>query len=173
VPTPATFAVGVLASTAMNSGVRDPLNFLLSPPAAKLRQTSAQSLTTSVAAAITFDVEDLDNVGGHSTVTNTSRYTAVYAGWYFCGGGVGYASNATGLRGAEFAVNGTVVNGVGVLLSAITGATTRVPCRGILVFLNVGDYVEVLGFQSSGGALNTAVTGTEQPSMSVVWESNA
>jgi hypothetical protein len=36
----------------------------------------------------------------------------------------------------------------------------------------VGDYVEMQGFQDSGGNLNTAVSGEQMSSMDVVWVSN-
>lgn len=166
-----------VTSTNMNSGIRDPINFLMEPPIAELRQTAAQSLTTSTWTSITFGVEDVDNdfasTGGHSTVTNTSRYTAVYAGWYFLGGGVAFASNATGIRATRWAINGSAVNGSQCTDSPITGNPHNVPGRGKFVFLAVGDYVELQGFQSSGGALNTAVSTDSQSSMSVGWKSIA
>jgi len=42
-----------------------------------------------------------------------------------------------------------------------------VPARSKIVELDVGDYVEMIAFQDSGSTLATAVTATQQPTMSV------
>jgi hypothetical protein len=114
----------------------------------------------------------MDGIGGHSTVTNTSRYTARYPGWYRCGGGVMFVPSATGRRGASWAVNGTLLNGVEAIWSAASANETGVPARSVLVFLNAGDFVELFGFQNAGAGLSTAVASSQQPSAAITWESN-
>lgn len=171
VPTAPTFSDGVTSSTQWNQ-VRDAIDFLQQPPIAQLRQTSVQSLPSSTATAITFDTENVDSTSGHSTSSNTSRWQADYPGWYWIDGGVGYASNATGVRTAEWAINGFLVAGCGVLLAANSTGSARIPGRGMLIYLANGDYVETLAFQNSGGALNTAVSTQEQPSMGLKWVSS-
>lgn len=174
VPGPPDFADGVSSSSQMNQ-VRDAIKFGQSPPVAKLKQTSAQSIANSTSVAITLNAEDVDSdvdgVGGHDNVTNNTRYTARYAGWYWIGGGIGYASNATGVRIVEWWINGILVDGSGVCLSAVSGVSSRVPARAMLIFLAIGDYVECMAFQTSGGALNTAVSSAEMPSMNLHWTS--
>lgn len=169
-----TNAVDALSSTNLHAYLRDPIQFLMHKPAAVLRQTVAQPLATSAWVSLTMNVEDLDDdpdgVGGHSTASSTSRYTARYAGWYWLAGGVTITANATGNRGARWAVNGTAVNGGSVLLPATGSGGTRVPARGQLVYLAEGDYVELQGTQSSGVSLNTVVVGEEQPSVCVSWD---
>lgn len=101
----------------------------------------------------------IDSVNGHSTVTNPARYAA-QAGWpgnYKLTGRVAYTGNATGLRGIGFGVNGLTP------FSQMLWGT--VPNSGIItmeineeVFLNVGDYVQLLAIQSSGGGLATLVS---------------
>lgn len=175
VPDSHDFADGIATSSEANTYIRDPARFGLNPPHAELRQTVAQTLTTGVTAAVTFDVEDVDEpaaAGGHSTSSNTSRYTAQYAGWYLVGGGVGFAANATGQRAAVWAVNGALLNGSQVMEQATSASNNKVGARTKLVYLNVGDYVELHAQQTSGGNLNTAVTASEQSSMSVLWVSN-
>lgn len=174
-PVPPTFEVGVSDTTALNL-LRDCQRFLLNPPIAELRQTTLQTFTTSVSAAVTFTTEDIDTdidgIGGHDNVTNPSRYTARYAGWYLISGAVEFVANATGDRFAWLAVNGTDVNGsVGFQAGDATGSAA-VQARIKKVYLNIGDYVEVIGFQSSGGNLNTVVGARDQSSMSVQWVSN-
>jgi hypothetical protein len=165
------FADAQATSTEMNTFVRDPINFLLSPPIAALRQTVLQTITTATMTACLFDEEIIDSVDGHSTTVNTSRYTAVYAGWYQVAGGTGYAANVTNRRANRFAVNGTLVNGSGVYLPTTATSTCETPSRAFFVFLNVGDYVEFYIYQDSGGNLNTAVTTDQQCSFMIRWVS--
>lgn len=175
VPSPPVFTPG-LSSTTQLSQLVDVIDFLLAPPRAELRQTVAQSIPNNSVTAITFDTEDLDgNVAGtaqHDNSTNSSRFTAVYAGWYQVSGGVGFSSNATGVRLSRWIVNGTTVNGSEIELAAISGAVTLIPARTIKVYLAVGDYVELGAFQNSGGSLNSAVATGTQSRMSVLWTGN-
>ncbi|MEU4594377.1 hypothetical protein [Micromonospora aurantiaca (nom. illeg.)] len=174
--TKATWTNGVdpLNSTNLHAYVRDPIRFLMHKPSAVLRQSTAQSLTSATWVPLTMGTEDLDDdpdgIGGHSTVSNTSRYTARYPGWYWLGGGVTVTANANGTRGCRWAVNGTPVNGGSVVLPATSSGGTRVPARAHLVFLFEGDYVELQGTQSSGGSLNTIINGEEQASMCIAWD---
>lgn len=174
VPVTRTFVAGeVVLASYFNTNINGPINFLLSPPLLEMRQTSAQTFTTGVSAAITCTTEDVDSSGMHSTSTNTSRATAVYPGWYQCGGGNSFVNNATGSRGNFWVVNATSVNGsVTVLPTVAGGISWRGPARSKLIFLNVGDYLEMWGFQNSGGNLAADVTTAEQPNVSVIWNSN-
>lgn len=168
--------VDALSSTNLNAYIRDPIRFLMKPPIAKLRHIVTQSLTNGTAVPITFTSEivdtDIDGIGGHSTSTNTSRYTARYPGWYEISGGVSFASSGTGIRLASWAVNGSNIPGSDALIpTAGSGNSTRLPTRTELVYLDIGDYVELKALQTSGGALNTAVTNDEQATMNVTWRS--
>lgn len=162
----------VLASYFSNN-INAPLSFLLAPPIFQGRQTVAQSLTSGSYTALTLDAEDVDSANGHSTSSNTSRYTAQYAGWANVQGACAVSSSAAGRRLAKLRLNGvTDVNGSAVpIFSGITN-TIKVATPLMKVFFNVGDYVETMGAQESGGALNTAVTGPEQSMMGYEWLSN-
>lgn len=176
VPTSHTFTDGLKTSSEDNTYIRDPIAFLQSPPIAELRQTTAQSIPNAAYTPLQFNAEDVDSAGGHDNVTNNTRYTAVYAGWYQVSGGSGSVPNATGRRITALAVNGAVANGSQISPNNTGAASdTNVPTRTKLVFLNVGDYVELWLYQDSGGALNTnsAVAGVTQSSMTVKWVSNA
>jgi|SRR5881394_3394713 len=169
------FADSQAPSTEMNTFVRDPINFLLTPPIAVLRQTVAQTITTGTMTAATFDTEDLDtNVSAtsqHDNVTNNTRFTAVYAGWYQVSGGTGYSANVTNRRANRWAVNGASLSGTGVYLPTTPTGTCETPSRTFFLFLNVGDYVEFQIYQDSGGNLNTAVSTDQQTTMMVRWVS--
>lgn len=173
-PTTHTFSAGeVVTDTTMNNNITAVLNFLMAPPICQARQTVAQSLANNTATVLTLDSEDVDSTGMHSTVTNTGRLTAVYPGWYAMLPGYSSAGNATGQRVMSLQVNGTGVNGSGATEpSPIAAISSRGTGRPMLVFLNVGDFVELSALQNSGGALNTAVTTSEQSTLGAVWVSS-
>lgn len=130
----------------------------LNVPVARMRQTATQTLTNGVYGAVTFTAEDFDSANGHSTSTNTSRYTA-QSGWdgvYRLMGGLAFVSNATGNRGCHWRKNGTALAASDLMLPACGGGSaTRIPAQSIDVDLAVGDYIELWAFQGSGGNLDT------------------
>lgn len=170
VPSPRTFGVSEVENAAYLNSLRDALNFLLNKPIAALSQSTTQSLTNSTWTPINLDVTTVDSYGGHSNVTNNSRYTAVVSGWYKCCGAVSFSVNATGNRGANLAVNGTRVTGGGDFVGTIASNSLTISTPERLVFLNAGDYIEVHGYQTSGGALNTASASDLAPSLSISWD---
>jgi hypothetical protein len=160
----------VVTAAFFNSNVRDAGNFFLSWPVAELRQTVAQSLATGASTAVTMDTEDVDTDNGHSTVTNTSRYTGQTAGRFQCSGKVGFAANAAGVRVVWLSKSGTAINGSGVeeITNTVAAAVTLLPTATMTTFLNGStDYLEVFALQTSGGALNTDVTTFDQSILSV------
>lgn len=171
VPSYRTWAAAEVVTAAMlNSNVRDTGQYWVSQrPLARLRQSVAQSLTTASFAPVLYDVEDVDRDGSHSTVSNTDRFTAVTAGWHLCTGGVGFASNATGLRAVRWTVGGSAVVGGGVQQPASAAQVMHMAARPILTFLNVGDILRLEARQDSGGALLTTVGSENASSMDVIW----
>lgn len=143
------------------------------PPIARLRQTTAQTLTSGTWTPITYDAEDVDTdpdgVGGHSTTANTSRYTARYAGWYRVGGAASFAAASSGSRAARLAVNGVLRPGSMVRLPA-AAVSTGLPLRDMLVYLAAGDYLEVQAQQDTGSSLNTTTASDMQSSVDITWE---
>lgn len=171
VPTLPNFGPGP-ASTTQLAQLVAALRFAMNPPSAVLRQNTVQSVPNGAFTAVTFDVEDADTANGHDNTTNPSRYTAQYPGRYQLSGGPGFAANAAGRRLAEFAVNGTALNGSAAGIPG-NAAIIALTARTIDVYLNVGDYVELRVYQDTGGALNTYVLNTDQASsMSIRWVSN-
>lgn len=165
-----TWVAGEIVTAAfLNSNVRDAGNFFLSWPAFEGRQALAQSIASVTPTPILLDTEDVDTDSGHSTATNTSRYTPQTQGRYMISGGISWAANGTGIRNTELWKNGAAISGGGTTyLSAGSGLTSRYPSRTMTVSANGStDYVELVGYQSSGVALSTAVAGIEQPTLSV------
>jgi hypothetical protein len=164
-----TWTAGEIVTAAyMNSNVRDAGNFFLSWPVFEGRQAVAQSFTSGAPTALLIDTEDIDTDNGHSTVTNTSRYTPQTAGRFQLSGGTAWASNATGIRTGELWKNGATLNGGGVNNGTVSGTTPRFPTRTLTATANGStDYFEVWALQTSGGALLTAVSAVDQPTFSV------
>jgi hypothetical protein len=149
-----------ISSSTFGIPVANNLTVLANPPIAKLRNSAGISITTGVSTALTWDTEDFDTVGGHSTVTNTSRYTCQtgYAGYHRIKANVYWAANASGARSVWFRVNGTDV--AGSEATVLPGAATIVSVASdTIVNLAAADYVEVIVNQSSGGALATTTAG--------------
>ena len=112
VPVPTSTTVGqLLASSFWNTQVAAPITFLVNPPLFVGRLTVATSLATATNIAVPWDTEDLDTDNGHSTGTNTSRYTAATAGWYQVDTTVWFDTNATGTRTLKLFVNGGLIAG--------------------------------------------------------------
>lgn len=131
----------------------------LNPVVLVARQTSAQTVSNNTWTVITLDVEDIDTNGAHSTVSNTSRFTCPtgYDGYYEVSGGVSWASNSTGQRWSRLLKNGTEIDGSGNNIDGNSSNQTLTDARTVIVSLAAGDYVELAGFQSSGGNLATYV----------------
>lgn len=170
VPVEMTAVAGaVLTAAQWNSNVRDAINFLIGVPVFEGRQTVAQSIANATEVAVLFDVEDVDNDNGHSVSTNTSRYTAQTAGRWQLSGAMSYVANATGFRNCDWLVNGGQITSLNYN-NLTAGSSCRIAGRTMTKFLNVGDYVEMGTFQTSGAALNTAVTANlEQATFSMRW----
>lgn len=148
----------------MNTNIRDAGNFFLSWPVCEARQTVVQSIPTGVLTGLLFNVNDIDTDGGHSTVTNTSRYTGKTAGRYQLAGATSWVSSTPGTRAALWAANGA-----GAMAASQLAGTGQVAARTRTFFLNgTSDYVELFVFQDSGGAVNTDLGVVHvQPNMSI------
>jgi hypothetical protein len=114
----------------------------------------AQTLTSSVEAGLLLDSEVIDNDNGHSTVTNTTRYTGQTPGWYLAFCGVQFASNVNGLRQAGIGQSGTPVGGDSMMTVPATGAVMGVQVTAFVFLNGTTDYVEARALQTSGGNLN-------------------
>lgn len=165
IPSEDTLAVGgkIQASWA-NSDIRDAINFLASGmPRVSVSNSTAHSHTSGTALLLTWDTEAYDTDTMHSTVTNTSRLVATTAGTYTVNARIAFASNATGIRYLDLRKNaaGAVASGTRIAFDANTAvgsSTVTVVNVAIDVVLAAADYLEVFGFQNSGGALSTDVS---------------
>ena len=120
------------------------------------------------------DAETIDSDGGHSNSTNPSRFTCQVAGSYLVAGGVAFASNTTGNRQLRIMLNGsTNIPGAFAVAAAAAGSNSgALAVPPVIIPMVVGDYVEVHGFQSSGGALSTTAATDVTSSLTVLWISS-
>ena len=129
----------------------------------KCTSSAAQTITSGTTTVLTWDGEEFDTDGFHSTVTNTGRITipAGKAGYYRIFGYVGGDNNATGSRYLMI-----YKNGVSAAESLLTPSTAY-PTNTISTILNlaVSDYVDLRYSQNSGSnqqAYTNGVYGTFQ-----------
>lgn len=157
---PHTWAAGDYPTAAyFNQEIRDNVSFLANPPACRVTNTAVQSVGNAAWTAMTFDTELFDTDSMHSTSSNTSRITATTAGLYLFTGAIAWTANATGQRGCAFRKNSSGTNNPtdsGSLYTAVTNTTATYTPAAMLIKLAAADYVELVGYQSSGGPLNTA-----------------
>lgn len=169
VPSPRTFTVGETETASYLNSLRDALTFLVNVPAAYVTQSATQNLTSSTWTALSYDQSVFDSYGGHSNSVSNSRYTAQVAGWYMVFGCACFASNTTGQRGAAVAKNGTRIQGAAGFIQTTSALNPAPPSPPTIVFLNVGDYVEIQAYQNGANPLATASGSDLDSSMTVVW----
>lgn len=169
--------IDAMSTTNLHAYLRDPFRFLMRKPTAELRRTTAQSIPFNTWTSMLWTVEDIDDdpdgVGGHSTSSNTSRYTARYPGWYLCVGGVMFDPDTTTRRGIRWSKNGSPVDASENFSPPTSVFEMGIIARPRLIFLAIGDYVELQAWQNrtAGTALNvTAANGEVQPNMGVSWQ---
>jgi hypothetical protein len=132
---------------------------------ARVTHNTTQTFTTGTEAALLFNTETFDTSAIHDTGSNTSRLTAPLTGKYLVEGSISWAANGTGVRVNRIRRNGsTILSGGGG--SAIATSGLSLCHSATIALLNATDYVELLGFQSSGGNLDTI---TNEANFSMTW----
>ncbi len=129
--------------------------------AVRVSKSADQSLTNATWTALTWNTEtapSFDTNNLHSTVSDTTRLTAVETGLYLLVGTATFAAGTTGARMAKFVVNGVTD------LQFLAGWGSTVTPVGItaiaLTLLAATDYVELQAIQISGGALAVSAGGS-------------
>lgn len=142
-------------------------------PHARVYNDAAISVNDSTPTALTFNTERYDNgtpTEQHSTSSNTGRLTCQVPGLYSIGASVNFASNTTGQRYVALRVDGSTTIALEQVPVA-AGSTVTALCPSADYRLTVGQYVEVVVFQSSGGALNVETNGAYSPEFYWHWVS--
>lgn len=136
----------------------------------KIYNSGTQSINNTTTTPITFNLEEFDSSGFHSTSSDTSRITIPtgYDGKYLIGGMTSWDTNATGERYMRFKKNGSLdIRGSHVHASADAGGPKQETAA--LVDLVAGDYVELNVFQDSGGSRTVGAGAGSDLHMSTAW----
>jgi hypothetical protein len=157
-----------VAFTAGQRATATALNLTADPPRFGGLCTAGQTLASgNTYIAINLDTELYDTVDGWSPAA-PSRYTVQVAGLYLATAAVGFVANSTGNRSLQIGVNG----GSGTVGVRIAGpcAPSNSWFSSITAHLqlSVGDYVECMAWQASGGSLATSSGSTSVPTLSLV-----
>lgn len=169
IPTPPTVVAGTPGASADFNRLSVSVAFWALTPRCYAYANAVQSLTSGsydpiAFAAEVYDIANNYDGGGdspaHDNSTDNTRIYIRTAGKYEITGQVQIANNATGRREASIRLNAGGVYANGTLLtnniqSPVTGSSTSVSLTPIEAVLNAGDYLELFGFQNSGGGLNT------------------
>lgn len=161
-----TFTVtrGIEGTTAASHADNAPVTHVLTASAlplikrytGKIYHNTTQSVSSGSAGSglnPLFNSEEWDDMGLHSTSSNTDRFTATESGVYHFTGSVFFQANSAGIRYACFTKNGTDIIGSGdrTLSPGNTGGiSVRPEC---MVTLASGDIVRLYAEQNSGSAL--------------------
>jgi hypothetical protein len=120
-----------------------------------LTKSANQTISTGTQTLLTFDVENIDTDGFHSTVTNTQRITIPTgkAGKYLISATTLYDQNATSFRIVELYKNGVSTSQA---YSQVPGNSSvgSVQYLNVILDLAVADYVTINTAQYSGGNLS-------------------
>lgn len=149
----------------IDATVGSALDALQSPPSCHAFNNANIAVTNNSEQALALNSEHDDNNGIHSTSVNTSRLTCQKDGPYVFHYSLFFASNATGYRYCYLRLNGATAlnfdtrNPLTGQVTALSGAASR--------RLVVGDYVEIIVFQNSGGSLNVVASGDNSPEFSM------
>lgn len=169
IPVPPTLVAGNVLTAANLNAIGASVNFWgLTPRCYSYQGTTGTTLGTSGTwGVLGFDAEVYDIVmagdtAAHDTVTLNSRVFARTTGKYEFSAGAQFASNATGLRAINVRLNAAGAIGSGTDLavnyqSPVTGQPTSVGVPTLELAMTAGDYLEVFGYQTSGGSLATQV----------------
>ena len=156
--TPSRLAVGsdgqvLIADSTETTGLKWATSPLV--PTCRVYASSSQSISNATDTKIAFANESFDTSGFHSTTVNNTRITipSGLSGYYRVTANIGWLNNGTGRR--IFAI---ALNGGNVSQAELTPTSSVEPAGSITdtYLLNVGDYLELNVYQTSGGNLNTS-----------------
>lgn len=129
---------------------------------AEIYQNTPQSVANaSTTVALNFDTE-VDDPHNMWVSGSPSRITVPFAATWDAQGVVSWSVNTTGVRRVWLRVNGaTTVPGSAASVPAMATIGASVATKVCKIKLNAGDYIEVLAYQNSGGALSTLCVAPE------------
>lgn len=146
-------ANGHLNASALNQDIRDNLISLrgLNDYSAKVLLSNDLSINSATETAVTWETSAWNIGSMWSSGVTPTRITVAVTGFYELCGTINFLSDSTGSRRVSYRVNGTTTHCLSNRPATDNGPT-YVDYYDV-VSLTAGDYVEILVFQDSGGAL--------------------
>lgn len=160
-----TFGADVLLSRTAADRLHTPDTLTFSSPAARAYHNANQSIPDATDTVVALNSERFDTDTIHDLAVNNSRLTCKTAGKYLIMGNVFWAGSATGSRFLRVRLNGTTLIAE-IRNSSSAGGDSQI--APTLYDLAVNDYVEMVVYQSSGGALDVLASGNFSPEFSMV-----
>jgi hypothetical protein len=120
---------------------------------ARVQRSASQSIPNATTTVVSFVGARYDTNTFWSNSLPT-RLSISIAGKYLIGASLAYAANATGVRQVGLRVNGSFYPG----LQAAPAGTDNFVIATVFPLV-VGDYVELIAYQTSGAALNATLSG--------------
>lgn len=158
----------VVTGSDLDSQIRDAGNFLIGRPFCDVDSSSSTSLTANTATLISYDTENFDNDGMHSTTTNPSRIICqtlgVFTLHYYW-----RVSSVSGTQTLNLRLNSGGSSSGGSSLSTTTYTGVNQIERTLTYnFANIGDYVEM--FATTSGTGQSASGGNRITGITALWE---
>jgi hypothetical protein len=142
------------------------VDYFLSPSYCDVYATTSQTFGNGTATGVNMDSENSDPDGLHSTSTNTSRVTIKKPGLYLITGFMTFKPGA-GYREVDIQKNG-VVSGSTLVAGGANTNNDYISCSVVTEApLAAGDYVELTGYQTTGGNLDSFVGAQNKPHLTV------
>lgn len=135
----------------------------LRPPMVSLRRNTAQSITNaSWSNNLSWNSEVIDTDGAWAAGTPTQIIIPRSGNWGLRSV-MRFESNATGIRGVRFVVDGVVPDGCELQFPTLAAGFRPSGTLSVFLPLTAGDIIIVNAYQNSGGALDTAVAVSHAP----------
>lgn len=172
--TPSTWVAGaVLTAAQLNTQLRDNVRFLHGPPTARVQGITDSTFANGAYTATIFSQEDWDSDNMWSSTANTKLICRT-AGKYQVHAGVSFFGSTGGtIRGVGIRKNSTTgspTDGIHFHRHDMIAGTQEVTISN-LVSLTTGQFIQIVGFQDSGGNLGSSGTGG-MPFCSMLWVSS-
>lgn len=167
---PPNFAAGNILTEAQLDTLSDDIAFLANPPKCRVYNSAAISVTNSVETALTFNSERFDTDTLHSTSVDTGRITFTTAGTYLVGGSIRWEDSASTVAQRLAIRLGGATKLAETLNNHANNGGSPLSIATLYAF-SAGDYIELVAYQNTTGALNVTATGNQSPEFWAIWQS--
>lgn len=138
-------------------------------PSCKVRHNTSQNIPNATWTSLNFNTDVFDADDMHNVTTNNTRILCKSKGIYIISGNVSFGANNIGDRMLRFIVNGVNIGQSDNVTPTASGINISF---SHIYNLNVGDYIELQAYQTSGGALEVVSASPFTPTFSTVRVSN-